>query len=277
MYRKTKKNNKKRLIIAIVAALLIGFIANIFITDRNLTIFEKTIKDSLITVQRVIFAPFGFIINTFNDVSSEDSLQERYDELQFEIENLNNYKAQIEELNFQIASLQELVDLQTLFSDYELINASIIGRDLSYWNETVTINKGEYHGITKDMGVIVGDGLIGKVISTTSFNSTIRLINAGVDRISVKIEYDGEYAFGILSGYSNGKFIIEGIPDKNNIQTGALVTTTGMGDIFPSGIMIGTVCNITTDNFDLAKILEVESSVDFDEISYVSVLKRGVE
>ena len=55
------------------------------------------------------------------------------------------------------------------------------------------------------------------------------------------------------------------------------MVTTGMGDMFPSGIQVGKVTKVTTDNFDLSKVVEVEASVDFDDIDYVTVLKRESE
>ena len=58
------------------------------------------------------------------------------------------------------------------------------------------------------------------------------------------------------------------------IKEESLVTTTGIGDIFPSGIVVGKVVGISTDNFDLSSVLEVKSNVDFDAINYVAVLKR---
>ena len=54
-----------------------------------------------------------------------------------------------------------------------------------------------------------------------------------------------------------------------------MVTTTGMGDIFPSGILIGTVKRVSTDNFDLARTVEVEPKNDIDDINYVTILKRS--
>ena len=47
-----------------------------------------------------------------------------------------------------------------------------------------------------------------------------------------------------------------------------------MGTIFPSGLMVGKVKDVTTDNFDLSKVVEVEASVDFNDLDYVTVLKR---
>ena len=52
---------------------------------------------------------------------------------------------------------------------------------------------------------------------------------------------------------------------------------TGLGDIFPSGILIGNVDSITKDNFDLSKTVLVSSSVNFDNINYVTVLIKGEE
>ena len=67
---------------------------------------------------------------------------------------------------------------------------------------------------------------------------------------------------------------IEGISYSGTIPEKAQVTTTGLSDNFPSGILIGYVNTTTTDNFDLGKIVEVIPSVNFDKISYVTILKR---
>ena len=47
-----------------------------------------------------------------------------------------------------------------------------------------------------------------------------------------------------------------------------------MGAIFPSGLIIGKVKKVTTDNFDLSKVALVKSPVNFDDLDYVTVLKR---
>ena len=130
------------------------------------------------------------------------------------------------------------------------------------------------------MPVVIGTNLIGKVISTTTFNSTVRLITATdvVDKISIKIKNNDSYVYGILSGYNkeNNTYTIEGISQSIKIENGSIVTTTGMGDIFPAGIVIGKITGINTDNFDLSNVLEMQSDVDFDNINYVTVLRRNI-
>ena len=117
--------------------------------------------------------------------------------------------------------------------------------------------------------------LVGKVISTTAFNSTVKLLT-NEDRnnkISVKINIGEKYVYGLLTGYDSKKnrFIVEGIDQNVDIPIDSIVTTTGLGNLFPSGIMVGKVKNIENDNFDLAKIVEIESAVDFNDLSFVTI------
>jgi len=126
---------------------------------------------------------------------------------------------------------------------------------------------------------LVGVLLISNVLHPVSkSNSKVKLISneSSIDKISVKVKTADKYVYGLISGYNKAKntFIVEGISENTEIESGADVVTTGMGDIFPSGILIGTVDTFTKDNFDLTKMLEVKSSVDFGKINYVTVLKR---
>ena len=61
---------------------------------------------------------------------------------------------------------------------------------------------------------------------------------------------------------------VEGISNTEKVNTGNYVYTSGLGGIFPSGILVGVVSNITTDEYDLAKIIQVKPAVDFDNINY---------
>ena len=130
------------------------------------------------------------------------------------------------------------------------------------------------------MPVVIGTNLIGKVISTTTFNSTVRLITATdvVDKISVKIKNGDDYIYGILNGYNkeNYTYTTEGISQNAKIENGTIVTTTGKGDICPAGIVIGKITGINTDAFDLSNVLEMKSDVNFDNINYVTVLRRNI-
>lgn len=282
MYRKKQKEKRNKIIVicVLIFCLITGFIINVVMTDRNLTIFEKTIKDSVLTVQKILAFPIDFVANKINENNEKNKMYEKYIDLENQVKENEKYKVENEELKKQLSDMKELLNINDTIAEYTYLNANVINRNLDYWNDTLIINKGEHDGITKDMPVVIGTNLIGKVISTTTFNSTVRLITATdvVDKISVKIKNGDDYIYGILNGYNkeNDTYTIEGISQNAKIENGSIVTTTGMGDIFPAGIVIGKITGINTDAFDLSKVLEMKSDVNFDNINYVTVLRRNI-
>lgn len=282
MYRKKQKEKRNKIIIicVLIFCLITGFIINVVMTDRNLTIFEKTIKDSVLTVQKILAFPIDFVANKISENNEKNKMYEKYIELENQVKENEKYKVENEELKKQLSDMKELLNINDTIAEYTYLNSNVINRNLDYWNDTITINKGEHDGITKDMPVVIGTNLIGKVISTTTFNSTVRLITATdvVDKISVKIKNGDNYIYGILNGYNkeSDTYTIEGISQNAKIENGSIVTTTGMGDIFPAGIVIGKITGINTDTFDLSNVLEMKSDVNFDNINYVTVLRRNI-
>ena len=282
MYRKKQKEKRNKIIFicVLIFCLITGFIINVVMTDRNLTIFEKTIKDSVLTVQKILAFPIDFVANKINENNVKNKMYEKYIDLENQVKENEKYKIENEELKKQLSDMKELLNINDTIAEYTYLNANVINRNLDYWNDTLIINKGEHDGITKDMPVVIGTNLIGKVISTTTFNSTVRLITATdvVDKISVKIKNGDDYIYGILNGYNkeNDTYTIEGISQNAKIENGSIVTTTGMGDIFPAGIVIGKITGINTDAFDLSNVLEMKSDVNFDNINYVTVLRRNI-
>ena len=91
--------------------------------------------------------------------------------------------------------MKDILDLNNSLIEYDYINATVISRDINFWNETITIDKGESSGIEVNLPVVVINGLIGKVINTSEYTSTIRLLTANNsnDKISVKIKNNEEY------------------------------------------------------------------------------------
>lgn len=266
------------LIGAIVAAVLLGLIAHIVTTDRTLTPIEKAVKDTVLLVQKVAYQPIKFVKDKVVEYQEKQDLYEKYKTLQKKVKETDLIQAEKEELEHQLKSMKETLELNNTLVETEYLNATVVNRNLGYWYNTITIDKGSHNGVEKDMPVIVSDGVIGKVTKVSNFNSTVKLLTSEDvnNKISVKIAVGDKYVYGLLSGYKRKEntFTVEGIADNIEIPAGSVVTTTGMGDNFPSGIMVGKVKRVKTDNFDLAKTVEVTSSVDFDDLNYVTILKR---
>lgn len=255
--KKRKSLNKTQKTILIVGITLLFFVSTAFIVkdNRKLTFFEKTIKDGVLFINRTLLYPFN-IKNNENSIKNYN---------QIEIDNLKK----------EIMELKNNLDLNSVLSDYEKIRTTVINRNIGYWYDSVIIDKGSREGIKKDMAVITPEGLIGKIIKTTKNNSTVKLLTSNQGfKVSIQIKAEDNYLYGILSAFNDGYYIVEGISDTKNIKIGSLVSTTGMGDIFPSGILIGEVASIDKDNFDLEAIIKVKPSINIDNFNYLTVLRR---
>ncbi len=279
MYQNRKFDKRYLLILIIIILAILLIVLSVSLNkDRNLSIPEQIIKDAGTLVVQIVEAPVNFVKNLINESTEKNNIYEKYQELKNKEEQIDRVVAENENLTEEIEKLKKQLELNTVLSDMVYKNATIVHRNIGYWYNEVTIDKGKKDGIEKGMAVINNDGLVGTVTKTSNSNSTVKLLsNENMsDKISVKISINDTYVYGLISNYddSTNTYTVEGISENVDIPEGANVVTTGMGNDFPSGLLIGTVTEVTTDHFDLSKVAEVKSAVDFDSLDYLTVLKR---
>lgn len=278
--RKKKNIPRKILIIGICVIIIIVLVVFSFTLkeDRKLNPVESFLRDTLIYVERIVTYPFNLVMDKVSKYNNLKDVQEENDILETSLDRITSIETENIELRRQLEKLQEELDIDYSLTDYEYLNATVISRNVGYWYNTITIDKGTYNGVEKDMVVINGKGLIGRIIRTTTFTSDVRLITTSDtnNKISIKIS-NGDYnLYGLINSYNytDNYLEVEGISNTKNVNIGDYVYTSGLGGIFPSGILIGEVSEITTDSYDLAKIIKVTPSADFIDINYISILKR---
>jgi rod shape-determining protein MreC len=128
------------------------------------------------------------------------------------------------------------------------------------------------------MAVITAKGLIGKVKSTSQFTSTIQLLSAPdrENRISAVVTTDNGKVFGLIEGYDKDTKALEMkiIETDTEVKEKQMVSTSGMGGVFPEGLLIGEVMKVEPDSYGLTKIAYVQPAADFYDIDRVMVVKR---
>lgn len=276
--RKRGKIERKYYIIIffLVVLVILGLLIYLVRDERKTSIVEQALQDSILFVQKIVSAPIHFVTDKLSETKEKNDIYKKYKELQTRVEEVESIEAKNKELESELQELKALLELGQTLSESTPISASVIIRNIDGWYQTITIDKGRHDGIKENMAVITGQGMIGEVIQTNNFSSTVKLLTS-VDenhKISVKIEGNEGYIYGLLSGYENQVYKIEGIAENTEIQEGAFVVTTGLGNTYPSGILVGTVTQVKKDHFDLARTILVKPSVNFDEIRYVTVLKK---
>ena len=278
--RKKKMTSKKYVFIGVVILIIILLIIFSFTLkeDRKLNPVESFLRDTLSYAEKIVTYPFSYITTNTREYNKLKDVNEENDILETSLDRIDAIETENVELRRQIDALKNELNIDYTLTDYEYLNATVTSRSVGYWYNTITINKGSYNGIKKDMVVINGKGLIGRVIKTSTFTSDVRLITTSEtnNKISVHISNGDNNLYGLINNYDYSKNLleVEGISNTKDVDIGDFVYTSGLGGIFPSGILIGSVSEITTDSYDLAKIIKVKPSADFSNINYVSVLKR---
>lgn len=277
--RRKKIKNKYIYLIAIIGVIVIAVLSYTIKSERKLNVFESLIKDSVVAIQKIFYTPiknFGTMVDdlfSLNDVLKENKI------LKSNVEKIESLEAENTALKQELKKIKEELNIEYVLTDYTYLNATVVSRNSFYWYNTLTIDKGSHNGIEEGMVVLNSTGLIGKIENVSTFSSDVKLIttNDTNNKISVTVTNGDNKLTGLIKNYNydDGYLKVEGISNTATVNIGDLVYTSGLGGVFPSGILIGKVENITTDVYDLSKIINVKPSANFDDINYVTILKRA--
>ena len=272
--------SNKRLILLLVGVIFLVALISFSIRDRdNASLPEQIIKDVVGFGQSIFSKPTQYITGVFDNV---DSLLNTYDEnkrLKGRLEEFAKLQASVNDLASENTRLREIVDKQDDLRDYEPIQATVIARNPDQWEEKVILDKGEVHGVEKNMAVMTAQGLIGKVKLTTPLTSTIELLSTQDPNYRVSAMVAGEKeVFGLIEGYDDERkeLILKRIDSNIEIKKGQKILSSGLGGIFPKGILIGEITEVTTDDFGLTKMAYIKPAAEFALLDHVMIAKRSM-
>ena len=138
-------------------------------------------------------------------------------------------------------------------SDFRLVPAEIVTRDSSTWWRTVTINRGKADQIEPDMPVVTDEGLVGKTTTVADNISIVLLLSDENCRVACSVE--GTREQGIVSGERVTGSVtpmldLNFLSKQADLRTGAKVYTSGVGGVFPSGLLVGVVQSFRVRELD---------------------------
>ncbi|MGL4820072.1 MAG: rod shape-determining protein MreC [Bacilli bacterium] len=269
---------KKRFLLGLVAIVILAALVGISVTNRKqLTWPEQFLKDSIGFVQDVFQKPAEAVVGFFENISHIQNTYEENKVLKKHLDEYTELYVRVKELEKQNAEYKKLLGKEASLTDYDRINASVITRNPDAWNDLIMIDKGETDGVEKDMAVITADGLIGKVKSVSQFTATIQLISSRdrTNKITAVVQSD-KRIFGLVEGYDEEKqmLVFQKIPAENKVKKGQMVVSSGLGGVFPRGLIIGRIQSVELDSYGLTQTAFVEPAANIYDLNEVIVVKR---
>ena len=136
-----------------------------------------------------------------------------------------------------------------------LVAARVVSRDPQRWFQEALLDKGVDDGIQIDDPVVALSGnreaLVGRVVETGSHTSRVMLIHDSLSSVPATVSEATESEDGVVEGSNSHDLYLKYLIRDSHVKIGDLVTTSGLGGMFPAGIPIGWVQEIGLDQRQL--------------------------
>lgn len=210
--------------------------------------------------------------NTF--FADINKLKEENEDLRTKNTELEKNLREFEIVKSENATLKEYLALTEQYPAYTTKAAYIINKDISNYSSIFVINVGEKDGIKPNMTVISEKGLVGYILSTTDHTAKVQTILDTASTVSATLSTSRETL--ICKGTLEDKSVLKAtyIPTQANLVQGDKLETSGMGGIYPKGIIIGTIKSIQNTKNIVDRYALITPAVDFNTVETVLVITK---
>ncbi|MGN0801697.1 MAG: rod shape-determining protein MreC [Candidatus Faecivicinus sp.] len=265
------------IILAVVAATVFFLVLR---NQSQISIAENAIGSLLTPVQSAFSSAANSVKTFFTNWRNYDDLQDEYDALYRENQQLSLELDSAEEAMLENDRLKTLLNAKSSYESLDPIYARVIARDAGQWFCTFSINRGTMHDISTGMAVVNGDGLIGYVYQVgLNYANVLSIIDArsGLSCLVQRTRDNGIMRGGVTNESDTAECYIYYLPNVNNIMPGDLIVTSGTDNLYPKGLTVGTVTQVSLAAGSEGNYAVVSPAVDFLHIEEVLVLREVVE
>ena len=244
------------------------------------------VADPLSNVVQFLTTParngFNAVINwteeRYNDAFEREQLKQENGELKQRLAELEEkereYEAALQE-NERLRNVLELRPKERSFDELE--SAMVTARSASNWASTLTLSKGSAQGVEVDDCVVDQYwNLVGVVAEVGENWCTVRTLIDSATEMGALISRTRGAAIleGDLALMGEGKLKLTFLPENSQLMSGDLVTTSGRGGVFPSGIVAGHVEEVRTDASGIGQYAVIVPETDLNSLKQVFIIKN---
>ena len=239
------------------------------------SLFARALVTTVGLPQRAVAYPIRGVTRVWRNYFYLVGLRQKNLELQKEVALLEEALLQAEEYRLENERLRRLVEFAEQVS-FRLVPARVIGEDVLAESKTLTINKGSRDGIRPGMVAVAAGGVVGQLLdepgSTIGLNAAqVLLITDRNSRVDALIQRSR--ARGVVRGRGGvGRLELLYVERTADVAEGDAVVCSGLGGIFPKGLLLGTVAAVESDPNQLSLRVEVTAGADFSRLEEVLIV-----
>ena len=235
----------------------------------------QSVRSSVLTVlsplgsaASSVASPFR---NAWNSVFDQGDLKKENDALREENDRL---KGDITANSIAKEQLQQLLQLVGIpfVGDTPVVHTRVVSGAVGNFGDRLELDKGSSSGIQRNMPVVTGEGLIGKVIEVGENRSIVSLLSSGTYKVGFSVV--GTAAIGIAEGTGgDGSLRGSNIDSRQSVSVGAIAATSGLaGSPFPPNLPIGTITAVRTNEAALESTVDIRMFANLNDLVYADVV-----
>jgi rod shape-determining protein MreC len=218
---------------------------------------------------RVTAATIQGITGTWQDYVDLRGVREENKRLQLETTMLKRRLDQLQDQALETQRLERLLAMRHV-SKAEFLTARVVGKDATNWFKTILLDRGSLEGIRRNQPALAPDGLVGRVVEVTPTSARVQLLTDPVSAVGGMIQRTR--VTGIISGNLGAGARVRYLPLMADVVVGDEVVTSGMGGVFPKGILIGKITSVERKSGALFQEAALQSAVDLSRLEEVLIL-----
>ena len=234
--------------------------------------------DVVSPVEELLTGSFRGAVETARTVTAVDEILAENQALRAEAEQMRRDAERAPELEREVVELRELLALRKEGHEWQWLDARAIGFDSSNLFRSIVIDRGERDGLVDGMTVMTSRGLVGRIVLISTGWSRVLLISDASSTANAIVQRTRArgVVYGQRSASGKPSLVMRFVPQGDEMKVGDRVITSGVGGIFPPGVAVGTITQVTRRETDMFQEATVEPSADLLRIENVFVITNHV-
>jgi rod shape-determining protein MreC len=224
-------------------------------------------------LQVVIAQALGAVAATLDTVQRAGKLREQNEIYRDQVDRLQAEMVRLRELELENQDLRNLLGLRQQAPPGEMVAVRVVARDPLPFVQALIVDGGTDQGIREDLPVLTWRGLVGRVVDVQPTSARVLLVTDANSSISGRVQNPESRATGLVRGRNDDWLLMQYIGQQEQVQTGDVVITSGLGGIFPAGMPLGKIVQVRRRDQEMFQEALVEPAARLGHLERLYILK----